>query len=161
MKERDLQLMQNEEDFVRENCSLEFFKGSGAGGQHRNKTFSAVRITHIATGLRAEDCSERSQHRNRSNAVLKLKMQLAFNIRCAPIPGAVPRMECALSAPDYPLFAAQVLDIISDCGCDHKAAAVRCGVSATFLLKKLARDPALWQIFCKLRNDAGLPGLRP
>ena len=159
MKERDLQLMQSEDDFVKMHCTLEFFKGSGAGGQHRNKTSSAVRVTHIESGLAAEDCTERSQHRNRSNAVRKLKMLIALNIRNIPAIELIPRMECSMNAPDYPLFVAQLLDIIVDCQCDHKAAALRCNISNSALVKKLARDPAVWQKFCKLREDSGLPQL--
>ena len=50
-------------------CELEFFKGTGNGGQKRNKTSSAARVRLPEFGVAAEDCTERSQHRNRAAAL--------------------------------------------------------------------------------------------
>lgn len=158
MIERDLQLMLPESEFVRL-CTLDFFKSSGAGGQHRNKTSSAVRVTHKETGISAEDCTERSQHRNRSNAIWKLKLLIALQIR-QPVTSTLPRMECSLSAPDYPLFVAQIFDILEECGFDHKICAAKCGISSSALLKKLSRDPKIFQEFNRRRELLDLPKLK-
>jgi protein subunit release factor B len=67
-----IKLPESDEDLLRE-CEIDTFRSSGPGGQHVNKTESAVRLRHMPSGLVVSSQQERSQHRNKAICLEKLR----------------------------------------------------------------------------------------
>jgi peptide chain release factor 2 len=70
-------LPESDEDLLRE-CDVETFRSSGPGGQHVNKTESAVRLKHVPSGVVVSSQQERSQHRNKVICLQKLRNKVAL-----------------------------------------------------------------------------------
>lgn len=76
-------------------CRVETFRAGGPGGQHQNTTESGVRLVHLPSGIRVVARDERSQHRNRTLALQRLRERLERrNRRSTPrVATKVPRRE--------------------------------------------------------------------
>ena len=94
-----------------------------------------------------------------STALAKLRIAVAFGERETP---AQPpeRFECALGHAGYPLWLAHILDVAAEEKWELKAVAAKIGCTPSSLVKKLARDPALWQFANAERTRLELPPLR-
>lgn len=71
-----IRLPESDDELLGE-CEVDTFRSSGPGGQHVNKTESAVRLTHRPTGLVVTSRTERSQHRNKADCLRKLRELVA------------------------------------------------------------------------------------
>lgn len=70
-----IKLPESDEELLRE-CEVDTFRSSGPGGQHVNKTESAIRLRHLPSELVVTSQEERSQHRNKAIALQKLRKKI-------------------------------------------------------------------------------------
>ncbi|MDH3206789.1 MAG: peptide chain release factor-like protein [Gemmatimonadota bacterium] len=89
----DPALIPEDDEALLAECRVETFRSGGPGGQHQNVTESGVRLVHLPTGVRTSSRTERSQHRNRSIALKRLreKLEELTRERKPRVPTRVPR----------------------------------------------------------------------
>ena len=133
-------------------CQVVTCRGTGPGGQKRNKTSSMVRLLHLPSGIASENDETRSQHLNRIYAIRNLRLKIALGVRLpaetAPI-GEPP----GVNANSYALWLARILDVLEAVGYRLSDAAPITGISTGKLVKELAKTPAVWQ-FVNSRRSA-------
>jgi hypothetical protein len=146
-------------------CDTQRRRGSGPGGQHRNKTESAVELVHQPTGVRAQASERRSQHENRRQALRRLRLDLALQVRGRHSPAQPSDLwhqrQQGRTLPinerhrDFPALLAEALDIIAACRDDVAKAARSRGLSTSQLLKLLKKHPPAMQQINQARTQRG------
>lgn len=162
----------NENLFIKQ-CRVDTYTASGPGGQKRNRTYSAVRITHCETGLSVIAEESRSQAENKLKALRRLKKAIALNIRKDPTHSVFKLHESIrylfhknsslrINKKNllYPLFCATILDSIYIAGGKIGDASKILNISIGRLKKILGRDKDLLVSANQMRQHFRLKPLR-
>jgi hypothetical protein len=160
----------NDEQLLAE-CRVDISRGSGPGGQKRNKTSNAVHLRHVATGVEATGTESRSLVENRLHAIHRLRLKIAAEVR-EPVDLfkfeppewflSIRREKGIQASHRHPFFAPAaglVLDLLGVLGGNPAAVAVNLGVSTTAVIKLLEKEPVLWTAANRIRAGLGMPGL--
>lgn len=151
-------------------CRVESFTSSGPGGQKRNKSQAAVRITHNPTKIHAVATDSRSPRENRIHAIRNLRHKLAICIRRElpdlmhyHPPDWLEQYQGLRINPKnerYPTAMAEVLDVLTAMQWSVSRAAVMLGVTTSALTRFLHDDPPLWTHVNQTRSSLGMKPLR-
>ena len=152
-------------------CRFDIARGSGPGGQKRNKTSNAIRLTHLPSGIASTATESRSQLENKMRAVRRLRLKLAIELR-EPIDLLTfeppeyflqvrrqKRIEMSYHHPLYAAVTGLVLDLLKATAGNPTAVAINLGVSTTSVIKLLEDEPQLWSAANAIRADLGLTTL--
>jgi hypothetical protein len=151
-------------------CEVRRVKRGGPGGQHRNKTASAVVIRHRPSGCTAEANERRDQSVNLRNAVFRLRVQMALEVRSKRTrpPSKIWESRCRNGRiavdpthGDFPRLLAEAIDVIEQSDDDCQAAAEKLGCSTTQLVRLLSMDPRGIALVNSRRAARGLRTLAP
>ena len=157
-------------------CEVRRQRRSGPGGQHRNKVETAIFIEHMPTGVTAEACERRSQQANRQQAIFRLRVNLAMNVRSEVSNREVAedasaselwRSRCrggkiSINAEHtyFPALLAEALDRIHAREWDVKSAADGLGCSTSQLVKLLRKEPRAITLVNQERRKRDLAPLK-
>jgi len=159
------ELLALEDDALLRRCRQENFRASGPGGQHRNMTDSAVRLSVMDGTITALCADHRSQHRNRSEALRRLRTTLAIELRLSIVPDTRSEQwegSWKLGKKDhrYAEFLAHLLDVMAYHQWAVGLSAKALGISTGQLVRKLARDSQAWNAVNQARAKLELVNLR-
>jgi hypothetical protein len=152
-------------------CRLELFRGSGPGGQKRQKTSKTVRLTHVPTGVHVVAGESRSQAENKMRALRRLRLKLATELR-ETIDTATfeppdwflqirqgKRIAASYRHPFYAPAAGLVLDLLNAMGGKPSSVAAMLGVSTTAVVRFLEDEPLFWAEANRIRAALEMPAL--
>ncbi len=150
-------------------CQVQRTRGSGPGGQHRNKVETAIVVEHLPSGLRGEASERRSQDQNRRQAIHRLRMKLALGERrpATNSPSAVWRQRVKAGRisvnpehEEFPTLLAEALDVVYANAFEVSAAAKQLEVTASQLIKFLKIERRALELVNRERVAAGRSKLR-
>jgi hypothetical protein len=153
-------------------CEVDRYRASGPGGQHRNKTESAVRLRHKLTGISAIGEDSRSQAENKQHAVRRLRAAIALGVRepapLVPSPrlvafaagGTAPLGVRTRLTGEYWSAIAELLDLLVAGELEIGATAKRLGITTGALSKLLLHDDQVARVVNDLRRARGMRPLR-
>lgn len=155
-------------------CDTQRTRRGGPGGQHRNKTETAIVVTHRETGVSGQASERRSQKANREEATFRLRLNLAIAVRIEKgiedgslkpselwrgrVSGG--KLSVSTSHEDFPALVAEGLDWLQAFEFALSDAAARLGLSTSQLVKFLKLCPEAWQWVQQQRHSRGLPRLK-
>jgi hypothetical protein len=170
------------DDALLAQCRWEAYRGSGPGGQKRNKTSSSIRLTHEPSGIHVIAAESRSQAENKLRAFRRLRLRLAVELR-RPIdprgyeppdwidevrgvpdrksPSTARRLQVSYRNPLYPATIGLVLDLLAARAGAIADVASLLGVSTSSLVRLLHEEPSAWGAANRIRKDAAQPPLTP
>ena len=159
------------DDALLAQCRLDTFRGSGPGGQKRNKTSNAIHLVHLPTGLAVTATESRSLAENKMRAIRRLRFKLAADLR-EPIDLAhfeppdwfltlrhQTRIEVSYRHPLFAPTLGLILDLLHALRGNPSAVAINLGVSTTAIIKLLEEEPQFWTAANRIRTEAGMPAL--
>ena len=158
--DRNLWLSSSSTNFFKHR-RIENYQDSGKGGQKRNRKYSAVRLTHIPTGISVTSAECREQNINRLKALEKLKIKMAMMLSGPNVD--IPRSIISIQSPDYPLWVAFLMDELYMNDFEITSSAERLGIANSKLIKLVFRDKIIWNELNSNRMKLGkhsfiLPG---
>ena len=157
-------------DLLLRDCEVRHERRRGPGGQHRNKTESAVVIRHLPSNIEGQAAERRSQFDNHRNAVKRLRMNLALSVRTDSLADAAPsslwrsrchdgRIGISPDHDDFPTLLAEAMDVLHSRNSHIPASAEQLGCTSSQLLKLLKKEPRAFLWLNNERQKHGLPPL--
>ncbi|MCA9041893.1 MAG: peptide chain release factor-like protein [Planctomycetaceae bacterium] len=157
-------------DLLKE-CQTTRTRGSGPGGQHRNKVETAISLLHLPTGIQGEATEKRSQEANRQQALKRLRLKLAVEVRQLERLDDLPsplwkkrfpqgKLNISPNHEDFPIVLAEALDVLQGHEYEMNQAAIHLGCSSSQLARLLKLEPSAFAEVNRIRSKLGYHTLK-